>query len=383
MKIIAIETRLTRIPFDIGAVPTAFAGMSWTALDTLHVRLLTDTGREGWGEGWGHASCATTRNAVDTLVAPAVVGAAIGEPAERAALSERLFRQLHLHGRSGSVIGALSALDIALWDLAAQCAGLPLYRLLGDAASRADSGGKSRLDSLTCYASLLRYGTPDAVARAAGRALERGYRDIKLHEVDVACVAAARAAMGHDVRLTLDTNCPWSVEEALARCRELAAFNLAWLEEPVWPPEDYAGLARVRREGGIPIAAGENVAGRLAWRALTAAGAVDFAQPSVIKCGGVGAWIDAAQEIGANGAQLVPHCAYFGAGLLATLHLQAAFAPQAAFERLFMDLEARPFGAWLDSSDGRIAVPQAAGLGCSADLAVLDRYALGPPTTIR
>ncbi len=90
-----------------------------------------------------------------------------------------------------------------------------------------------------------------------------------------------------DVKLMMDTNCPWSVEEALDNAARLHAYDLLWLEEPVFPPEDYAGLARVRREGGVAIAAGENALSYVDFRAMFDAGAVDFAQPSVTKIGGV------------------------------------------------------------------------------------------------
>ena len=85
-----------------------------------------------------------------------------------------------------------------------------------------------------------------------------GYNAIKLHQTDVESVAVAREVAGDDVDLMLDTNCPWTVEEAIRIGRQLERYELRWLEEPVWPPEDYAGLARVRAALRIPIAAGEN-----------------------------------------------------------------------------------------------------------------------------
>src|SRR5262249_56811884 len=96
---------------------------------------------------------------------------------------------LHLFGRNGPVIYALSAIDIALWDIAGKRAGKPIHKLLGADAPR----------ELTAYASLLRYGEPAAVARMASQAAGEGYRFVKLHEIEVPQVKAARAAIGPDV----------------------------------------------------------------------------------------------------------------------------------------------------------------------------------------
>lgn len=368
--IVAIETHHIRVPFDIGAAPSAFAGMAWTGMETFLLRVIAEDGAEGWGEGWGHAACAATRKAAETLVAPLALGA---EAADIRGLHARIARALHLHGRSGTAMHALSALDIALWDLAGKAAGLPLSRLLGAVAP----------DHLVAYASLLRYGTPEAVAAATERAVARGYRSVKLHEVDPATALAARAAAGAEIELTLDTNCPWTVDEAIAMAHALRPAKLAWLEEPVWPPENHDGLRRARKEGGIPLAAGENAAGVAGFRGLIESGAVDILQPSVTKCGGVTTWLDIAALARAHSVRLVPHCAYFGMGYLASLHLGAAFTPGEPFERLFLDLEASPWGAAVEAPDARAAVPAGPGVGPAPDPAILRRYAVSEPLLLR
>src|SRR5579863_5283229 len=236
MKIIAVETSLTRIPFDMGAKPVSFGGVGWQALNTLWVRIVTDQGLEGWGEGFGHACVAATKTVCDTQLAPAILGQ---DAHDIAGLRARLQKTLHLFGRNGPHIYALSALDIALWDIAGKAANLALWRLLG---------GTPR-EHLTPYASLLRYGAPELVAAACERALARGFRAIKLHEIELPMIRAARDAIGPDIPLMVDTNCPWTVQEATDMARALRPLNLTWLEEPVWPPEDHAGRARVRAEG--------------------------------------------------------------------------------------------------------------------------------------
>lgn len=233
------------------------------------------------------------------------------------------------------------------------------------------------------YASLLRYGEASQVAAACERAIGQGYRDIKLHEITVPEVAAARAAIGSEAKLMVDTNCPWTVWQAIEMAHRLQPCGLTWLEEPVWPPGDHAGLARVRREGGLPIAAGENAAGLHDFRAALEAGALDVAQPSVIKIGGPSAMVEIAALAKAFGVRVVPHNAYFGAGFLASLHCNAALAPDAPFERLFIDLEASPYHDLVVARQGRVTVPDGPGLGCDPDMSVMQRYQVVEPTTHR
>ena len=182
----------------------------------------------------------------------------------------------------------------------------------------------------------------DLVAAACERAIASGYRDIKLHEITVPEVEPR--ARRSDRRRT-DGRHQLSLDR-VAGDRHGAPdgdVDLTWLEEPVWPPGDHEGLARVRREGGVPIAAGENAAGLHDFRAAFEAGALDVAQPSVIKIGGPSAMVEIAALAKAFGVRVVPHNAYFGAGFLASLHCNAALAPDAPFERLFIDLEASPY----------------------------------------
>lgn len=368
MKIERIEIHLIRVPFDMGAAPTAFAGMNWTSVDSLFVRVRTDAGVDGWGEGWGHVACPITSAALAGLVGPAFIGRDL---TDRSALMAEMAHRFHIHGRSGPVVYALSAIEIALWDIAGKLASQPIATLLGGAPRELDA-----------YASLLRYAEPALLAQAVERAVGQGFRHIKLHEVRLDTVRAARAACGDAVWLALDTNCPWSVSQSIEQARALESVRLAWLEEPVWPPEDFAGLARVRASAAMPIAAGENVAGIHEFGAMLRAGAVDICQPSVIKFGGIEAVAQAVTLAQAHGVDYVPHCFYFGPGYLASLHLAAAFAPGVAFELFFGELEASPYHEAVRAREGRVAVPAGPGLGVEPDMAVIERYRVGAPVVI-
>src|SRR5262245_7614245 len=273
MKITRVESMVLNLPMVIEGATPMLGGRARTSIDMLLVRVDTDQGITGWGEAFGHRIFPATRAAIDTLLGPMCVGR---DPSAISALNDDLQRVLHGVGRNGPTIYALSGIDIALWDIAGKVAGQPLYRLLG---------GSPRAD-LPAYASLLRYGTADAVAHYTGQALGRGYRYIKLHEITVPEVKAARDVAGPGVPIMVDTNCPWTVREAIDMARRLAPLDLHWLEEPVWPPENLAGLAEVRARGGIPTAAGEDYGTVWEFRRACGGGAITYAQPRVTTIGG-------------------------------------------------------------------------------------------------
>ena len=361
MKITRIETIVVNMPMLIeGSVMPKQGGRARTSMDTLLVRVDTDQGVTGWGEGFGHRIFTATRAALDSFIAPMCIGR---DPTAISALMDELQRNVAGVGRNGPAMYALSAIDIALWDIAGKLAGLPLYRLLGGAA-RSD---------LPAYASLLRYGEPAAVRQYVERALKRGYRHIKLHEITVPPIRAAREAAGPDIPIMVDCNCPWTVGEAIGMARELAPFALKWLEEPVWPPEDHAGLARVQAQGGIPTAAGEN-AMLPEFKGLLEAGAITYAQPSVTKLGGVTQMRKVTALAEAHGVTVLPHSAYFGPGLLASIHCIAAMPNSGLVERYDADFAENPLhDAIHPNREGRIAVPQQPGLGIDPDPRLVEK----------
>ena len=362
MKITRITTYAINMPFRLRGDVPHIGGQARTALEMLLVRVDTDEGVSGWGEGFGHRIWSATRAAIDNIIAPVCIGR---DPRSISTLMAELTRTLHSAGRHGAVTYGLSAIDIALWDIAGKIAGLPLHQLLG-------GGGRTELPA---YASLLRYGKLPALERNIEDALGRGYRLVKIHEIDRDIIRGARKALGADVPLMVDCNCPWSVEQALAMCAELRDSNLEWLEEPVWPPEP-ALLARVRAEGRIPVAAGENVANAFEFQRLFAHGALSVAQPSVTKVGGVSEMRKVFDLAATWGVRVVPHSAYFGPGLLASIHVSAAQPGEVWIERFYCDFDETPLGDAINPKNGRIGVPQGPGLGIDPDPEVLKRLAI-------
>ncbi len=366
MLITAVESSIVSLPFTMGGPYTRFAGQLWDRMEILLVRVETEDGLVGWGEAFGHAAIAATKAALDSIVAPLVLGRDAGDID---ALTRQVLHGVHLLGRNGPFVYAFSGIEIALWDLLGKRAGQPIWRLLG-------GGNAPRLDA---YASLLSYGNDlDLVARNTAAARAQGYRHIKLHELTREAVQAANQA-APDAAIMLDVNCAWTPPIARRMAAALADTGLFWLEEPVWPPEDVAGLASLRRFG-IPLSAGENTAGLFGFRALIEAGAIDVAQPSVTKLGGVGEMRRVIALAHAHGIEVAPHSPYFGPGFLATLHIAAAMVERPMIEVLWLDMEANPFDPWVRAEGGTVAVPTGPGLGCDPDPAILARYIKGTPT---
>jgi len=358
MKITAVEAVPLAIPLRPTSPPSPWAA---GAGKQLLVRVTTDDGLVGWGECFAYGAPLAVASVVDDALAPLVVGR---DPLQVETVSQAMHQALMIWGRRGLGMFAVSGVELALWDIAGKARGVPVHALLGGA-------GRTRLPA---YASLLRFARPADVARACTAAAKQGYTAVKLHQIDLESVAAAREAVGDGVELMLDTNCPWSVEEAIRTGRRLERYNLRWLEEPVWPPEDYAGLARVRAAIAIPIAAGENEATLHGARHIIEAAAVDIVQPSVTKVGGLSEMRKIAVLAEATGVTFQPHSYYFGPGLAATLHVLAA-TPAAPFVEFPPgSLEASLTAEPLVCRHGVVTVPDRPGLGADPDPAVLARY---------
>ena len=186
---------------------------------------------------------------------------------------------------------------------------------------------------------------------------------------------AARQAIGAGVPLMVDMNCPMDGAAAIAfahACRPAAPL---FLEEPVWPPEDFATLAKVRVKGGLDVAAGENACTVHQFRHMMAAGAVTYAQPSVIKVGGITEYLKVAALADEMGVKLAPHSPYFGPGFLATLQLMSLRDDGAFIEVFYMNRAACLWHGRIDvDATGAIAVPEGPGLGYEPDKEIMERY---------
>ena len=358
--ITAIDTIPVRIPFDIWAPPPLSQGVPRTHVESLYVRVTTSHGIVGWGESFG-----TARPMVIAAFDHWLRRLAIGQSAADEGLIPRIERMLLSLGRAGPLLCALSGLDIALWDIRGKQEGVSVAALLGGAK-------RTRVE---CYASLMQYyAHPEYLRRNTARALEQGYRWIKLHERTPEAVAIAREVTGPDVPLMVDTNCAWTATEAEAAVAAMAPFRPYWVEEPVYPPEDFESLAKLRERTGVPLGMGENATSPADFRRMVATGAADYVQPSIVKMGGISALSKIAAQVEDAGAVCVPNAFYVGPGYLAALHCMAVKEKAAPLERMFANLAAVPFAKTVPVIDGAIEVPLGPGLGADPEEDLLAQF---------
>jgi L-lyxonate dehydratase len=280
-----VGTPLTVLEGFVDARGTTTAGLAPGRTWLVVVELEDEDGLTGVGTaGFGNPAAVELLHQLE----PLVTGCA---PSEVARIWESMYRATLNIGRRGLVLHAVSAVDIALWDLFGKQLGVPVYELLG---------GRLR-PSLSAYASWL-YATEDLDALAAEAAswAAQGFRAVKQRlphgplegkegiRGNVELVRTVVDAVGPDVDVMADAYMSWDVGYAIRCIRALedAGLRLRWVEEPV-VPDDIPGLARVRASVATPIAAGEHEATRYGFRHLVEAGAVDVLQPDVNRLGGI------------------------------------------------------------------------------------------------
>jgi L-alanine-DL-glutamate epimerase-like enolase superfamily enzyme len=230
VRITRIEPIVISVPFEHGGPKPMRSSGPWTSMDALLVRIDTDGGISGWGEAFGFAASPVTQAALQHVFAPLCIGK---DPEPMGELMATLRRSTVNMGTSGPVRYALSGIELALWDIAGKIKQQPLHALLGGA----------KRSQIPTYASFLPYHDVALVERNVDECRNRGYKHIKLHERTVDTVAAARRVGGDDLKLMLDTNCAWSLADAVDMAQKLEPFDLMWLEEPIYPPDDFAALA--------------------------------------------------------------------------------------------------------------------------------------------
>jgi len=334
-------------------------GVPRTHVESLYVRVTTASGLVGWGESFG-----TARPMVIAAFDHWIRRLAVGQSATDGKLVPRLERMLLSMSRAGPMLNALAGLDIALWDIRGKREGVPVSTLLGGA----------KRTYVECYASLLQYyGNAEHLKRNTTRALERGYKYVKLHERMPEAVAIARESVGAGVPLMVDTNCAWTPAEAEAAVTAMAPSKPFWVEEPIYPPEDFEALAKLRKTTGIPMGIGENTSSLIDFRNIVTIGKADYVQPSLVKIG-ITAMARVAAEVERLGAVCTPNVFYLGPAYLAALHCVAVKEKASPLERMFADFGFTPFAKTVPMIDGGIEVPRGPGLGADPEDELIRRF---------
>lgn len=364
MKITGVKAHVLRKPLDRSLATARSEG---TVRTHALVRVLTDAGHVGVGEGVGYSG--VIGHVVEELLGPRVIGS---DPFDVTSLYRRMVESDVLWDLKGSLLCAASAIEIACWDIKGKALGVPVYQLLG---------GRMR-DRIEAYASDLFWGPPEAMARDAARWVEQGFKTVKCHigrlppREETPRVRAIRRAIGDSAGFMIDLNCGYEFETALEAARRWSEHDILWLEEPI-APYHVETLGRLRRSIAIPIAAGENEFTIHGFKPLFDREAVDYAMPDVARAGGLAETQRICAVAAAYGIAVSPHSFGSGVHLAATLHLMAATPNTRLLEYdvARMSLMDELFVEPLRVEGGDVIVPDVPGLGVHLSDDLLSRYA--------
>ncbi len=369
-KIESVSSCAVRVPLD---TVTSFATRTVSERHYLLVKVRGDDGVEGIGFCYvGNKAGALGTVAVRELLAPVLIGE---DPTRVEGLWTGMYREAILHGRAGTVMRALSALDIALWDRNARACDLPLSKYLG---------GHAR-ETVPVYASGGYYldGKTDEMLgeELAGYAAE-GFKAVKMKVgrlspvEEEARISAAREALEADVLLMLDANNAWAdLPTALQYMRRYEPYEPYWIEEP-FPVDDIANHARLVERTPVIVATGEIEAGRWRFLELLEKDAAGILQTDAAVCGGITEFRRIAQTAASFGVPLCPHWFH-------DLHVHLVAAdPNGRFVEYFPDDQVLNFRVLLDRQlevrEGELVVPTGPGLGFDFDAKAVEKFALVP-----
>jgi L-alanine-DL-glutamate epimerase-like enolase superfamily enzyme len=360
MTIATIQADRFSIPLPETLSDSTHGEMSFFEL--VCVRIRDQDGAEGMGYTY---TVGTTANAILSLIRDDLSSLVVGADASKIEdLWQRMWWHLHYAGRGGAASFALSAIDIALWDLKAKRTAQPLWRLLG-----------GHNPEVLAYAGGIDLFFPLEKLLAQTQAnLDKGFHAIKMKvgrdklNEDLARVAAMRDFLGPDFPLMVDANMRWRVDQAIRAARAMAEYRLVWLEEPTIP-DDPLGHGRIAREGGLPIAAGENLHTLYEFRNLIAAGGVDFPEPDVSNCGGITVWMKVAHLAEANNLPVTSHGVHD-----LHVHLLAAVPNKSYLEVHGFGLERFIASPMCLTDTGHAIAPERPGHGVEFDWAGLEVY---------
>lgn len=343
--------------------------------DVVLVRVRADNGLEGVGEA--DASPEVVQAIVDAPfshnIACGLREILLGEnPLETERVWQKMYRRTQYFGRTSATIAAMSAVDMALWDLKGKHFGEPIHRLLG---------GKHH-DRIPAYASILFGKDGEETEMLARRWIKNGYRAIKFgwepmgksEALDIELVRGARAGAGNETMLLIDAGCVWDARTALSRAEAFAQFNIGWLEEPL-RPSDVDGYVWLRDRSPVPIAAGEAECGRESFRPFIDRRALDVYQVDPSRCGFTdGAYIRArVEEIG---ARLCNHCYTSPITVAASLHWLSTCRDAFVFENCVEDSPMRHdlTKEKVEADNGWMTVPDRPGLGVTLNEDFVTEY---------
>ncbi len=363
MRIVDVTTTQLHIP-GVRPVQDGTVRHQVTGRGAVFVHIKTDEGIEGLGMGQ-----VGIRDLVENTLKDQLVGQ---DPLWHEKIWDDMFWRVRGFGRKGLAFCAISAVDIALWDLKAKIFGVPLYRLLGpctDSVPIYGSGGWTDLSEAELIAEQLKW-----VDRGIPRVKIKVGKDFGQAEAeDVRRLAAVRRAVGDGVEIYIDANNGYTAKQAIRLARRFQEYNVGWFEEPVLA-DDIAGLAAIARAIELPVATGEHEYTKYGFKELIAQGGADIVQPDVGRVGGITEWLKVAHLAHAFNLPVAPHAVQ-----LVHLHLACATPNLKVVEYLGIIEEADRvwFTEFPEPKDGRWSpYPDRPGLGLELDPDAVERYAV-------
>jgi len=343
----------------------------------------TDEGITGLGEAFyfgGPAGLAA--DMIDNTLGPLIIGR---DPLDTGVIWDYLYNFTRDQGMKGLTISALSAVDIALWDIKGKALQLPVYKLLGGAYRR-----QARVYATGLYEPQNVPDITEALIKEALGYKEAGFSGMKLKvgygiDTDLKYIKAIREAIGEDLFLMVDANHAYNAGEAIRLAREMEPFHIHWFEEPV-PPEDIDGYIEVKNSSVIPVAGGECEYTRYGFRELIQRRAVDILQPDLCAAGGFSEMTKIVAMASAANMPVIPHVWGTNVGLAAALQLFAALPnfPERRFpaEPFFeYDRSPNPLrdGVTVEKfkmKNGYLDIPERPGLGVTLDPGFIEKHAM-------
>ncbi len=359
MIIDRIEPFALRIPAPNRA-PNAPAPLAGGDLCLTLARVTTREGVQGYGE------CLSLRPAMQqalfATIRDAIAPHYVGKPVEqKEALNLAARRRFASFGRSGTVLNALAAVDIALWDIAGKVSGRSISTMLGGA----------RRGRVPVMASLDKYDHAGRTRTRVEQALASGVAAVKVHEASLEVVEEARRAIPAATPYVADCNNAHTLADIRRDEQRWAAANLLFLEDPYWPPEDLLGAPAMP---GITIGMGADFGSAEQMAVYTKAPSIGVLQPDVCMLGGLSEAARALAMLAAAGKTPAPHTPFVGPAALASLHMLAVIEEEGWFATVEADDSMDPYGFGLTRWQASLAVPTGPGLGFDPDPGFLRRY---------
>jgi D-galactarolactone cycloisomerase len=373
MKITSVTTYI--LAADLGTRAFGWSQRVGATRQTALCVVDTDAGIQGCGEAFYFGGPSTiVAQLISQGLGPLVIGQ---DPLATSVVWDMLYNWTRDQGQKGLTISAISALDIALWDIKGKALGMPVATLLGGAYRR-----RAKAYATGLYEP---QGVPDRTAALVEEARgykAQGFRGMKLkigydEQTDLAYVGAIREAIGSEIALMVDANHAYNAPEAIRLARAMEPYDLTWFEEPV-PPEDLDGYVELRAATTIPIAGGECEYTRFGFRQLIARRAVDYLQPDLCATGGFTEMARIVALASAANLPVIPHVWGTNIGLAASLQAFAALPhfPERRFpaepwfelDRSFNPLRDGVTREQFALEDGYLAIPDRPGLGVTLDL---------------